>query len=207
MRGERALLGIGEYLVGRACRRLPRGIRDERYREWAAELPAILHDREIRLAPYRAVRMLAYAADTLRGTALTPGRARRRAAGSSPLVPVPGLFFIAGLVTMVWGIWDAARAPGDWVNYVQVAWSLLLVAWPIGQFLGSTARMTGLIIMAGNLAGLVVFIGNAVRAPGDWVNYFMAALLFLLLVAWWVTRRWVRTGRRNAGRAGTMTAC
>ena len=204
MRGERALLCIGEYLVGRACRRLPSGIRDERYREWAAELPAILHDREIRLAPYRAVRMLAYAADTLRGTAVTPGRARRRAAGSSALVL--GLFFMAGLVVMVWGIRDAARAPGDWVNYVQVAWSLLLVAWPISQYVGSTARMTGLIIISSNLAGLVVCIGNAVQAPGDWVNYVVAALLLLLLVAWWLTRRWVRTGRHNAGPAGKVTA-
>jgi hypothetical protein len=195
MRGERALLRIGEYLVGRACRRLPRGIRDERYREWAAELPAILHDREIRLAMYRAVRMLGYAADTLRGTALTRGRARRRAARHSTLVP--GLLFIAGLAAMAWGIWDAARAPGDWVNYAQMAWTLLLVAWPISQYVRSTARLTGLIIISSNLAGLVVCAGNAVRAPGDWVNYFMAAWLFLLLVAWWVTRRW-------SARAGAM---
>ena len=69
MRGERALLRLGESLVGRACRRLPGPTRDDRYREWAAELPAILHDPEPRLAPYRAVRMLAYAADTLRGAA------------------------------------------------------------------------------------------------------------------------------------------
>jgi hypothetical protein len=150
MTGERALLRVGEYLVGRACRRLPREIRDERCREWAAELPAILHDREIRLAPYRALRMLGYAADTLRGTALTRGRAQRRAAGRS--TPVLGLFFMAGLVVMLWGIWDA------------------------------------------------------VRAPGDWVNYFVAALLFLLLVAWWLIRRWVHTGGHNAGRAGKVTA-
>src|ERR1700678_1230987 len=75
MRGERALLRVGEYLVDRACRRLPRGTRKDRYREWAAELPAILHDPEIRFAPRRAVRMLGYAADTLRGAARTPGRA------------------------------------------------------------------------------------------------------------------------------------
>jgi hypothetical protein len=67
---------------------------------------------------------------------------------------------------MAWSIRDAVRAPGDWMNYLQVAWSLLLVAWPIGQFVGSTARVTGLIIITGNLAGLVVFIGNTVRAPG-----------------------------------------
>ena len=50
MRGERQLLRIGEYVVGRACRRLPRDIREERYREWAAELPAILHDPQVRPA-------------------------------------------------------------------------------------------------------------------------------------------------------------
>jgi hypothetical protein len=50
MRGERALLRLGESLVRRACRRLPRTVREDRYREWAAELPAILHDPEIRLA-------------------------------------------------------------------------------------------------------------------------------------------------------------
>jgi F-type H+-transporting ATPase subunit b len=78
MRAERQLLRIGEYLVGRACQRLPEDIREERYREWAAELPAILHDPQPRLAPLRAVRMLAYAADTVRGATLTPARARRR---------------------------------------------------------------------------------------------------------------------------------
>jgi F-type H+-transporting ATPase subunit b len=78
MRGERQLLRIGEYLVGRACQRLPQDIREERYREWAAELPAILHDPQVRLAPRRAVRMLAYAADTVRGATATPARARRR---------------------------------------------------------------------------------------------------------------------------------
>src|SRR5580693_4561661 len=46
VRGERALLRLGESLVHRACRRLPGPTRDDRYREWAAELPAILHDPE-----------------------------------------------------------------------------------------------------------------------------------------------------------------
>ena len=78
MRGERRLLRLGEYLVGRACQRLPPEVREERYREWAAELPAILHDPQVRPAPWRAVRMLGYAADTLRGTAMTPGWARGR---------------------------------------------------------------------------------------------------------------------------------
>ncbi len=32
--------------MARACRRLPAGIREERYREWVAELPVILRDRD-----------------------------------------------------------------------------------------------------------------------------------------------------------------
>lgn len=197
MSGERALLRIGEYLVGRACLRLPREIRDERYREWAAELPVILHDPEIRLAPRRAVRMLRYAADTLRGTALSPGRPRRPLQVPSTLVL--GLLIIAGLVTTVWTIWDVVRAPGQWVNYVQVAWSLLLMTWPISGHAWSTARMTGLIVISADLAGMVVWTWKAARAPGDWVNYLAAALLLLLLVIWWLTRRWVRTGGHKSG--------
>jgi hypothetical protein len=72
MRGERHALRAGEYLVSRACRRLPARIREERYQEWLAELPVILHDREAGPAPLRVVRMLAFAADTLRGTTLAP---------------------------------------------------------------------------------------------------------------------------------------
>lgn len=204
MKGERALLRIGEYLVGRSSRRLPPEIRDERYREWAAELPAILHDREIRLAAYRAVRMLGYAADTLRGTALTPGRARRRPA--VPSILVNGLLFVAGLVATVWSIWNTVLVPGHGVNYVLVVWSLFLLAWPISQYARSSARMSGLIAISSGLAGEVVWIWNAVQAPGDWVNYFVAAWLFSLYLAWWLIRQWVRTGGHNAGRSGQVTA-
>jgi hypothetical protein len=77
MRGERWLLRAGEFLVGRAARHLPAAARDERYQEWAAELPVILGDPEIKPAAARAARMLWFAADTLRGAALGPGPARR----------------------------------------------------------------------------------------------------------------------------------
>ena len=70
MRGERCALRAGEYLVSLACRRLPARIREEQYQEWLAELPVILRDRSTGPAPLRVVRMLAFAADTLRGTAL-----------------------------------------------------------------------------------------------------------------------------------------
>jgi hypothetical protein len=203
MRAERALLRIGEYLVARACRRLPREIRDERYREWAAELPAILQDPEIRLAPHRAARMLLYAADTLRGTALAPGRTRRRPA--APFSLLLGLLFIAGLAAVISGVWDTIRAPANWVNYLTVAWSLSLVALPISQYVRSTLRMTLLILIGGDLAGVVVCIWNAVQAPGDWMNYFLATLFCLpalVLAAWWLIRRQARSGGHAGAVAG-----
>ena len=70
MRGERWALRSGEYLVSLACRRLPARTRQERYQEWLAELPVILRDRGAGPAPVRIARMLAFAADTLRGTVL-----------------------------------------------------------------------------------------------------------------------------------------
>jgi hypothetical protein len=204
MRGERALLRIGEYMVGRACRRLPSEIRDGRYREWAAELPAILQDPEIRLAPHRAVRMLLYAADTLRGTALTPGRARSRPALSPN--PLLGLLIIAGLVAVVATIWRTTRAPGHGANYALLAWTLSVVAWPISEYVRATARMTGLIFISSCLAGVVVFSWNAAQAPGDWVNYFGAGWQFLLLVACWLVRRWARARGHNAGAVAGVIA-
>ena len=128
MKGERRLLGIGEYLIGRACQRLPKGIREERHREWVAELPAILHDPQVRLASWRAVRMLGYAADTLRGTAMTHARARRRPPRMTALLC---LLLVAGLVPVVWNIWTTVRTPGHALNYAQLTSSLLLVAFPI----------------------------------------------------------------------------
>src|SRR6516162_660411 len=122
MRGERQLLRLGEYLVGLACQQLPQDIREERYEEWAAELPAILHDPQIGLAPRRAMRMLAYAADTLRGTALAPGRIPRMFAALDRLLPVAGL----GVVALE--VWAIVQAPGDGLNYLRLAWSLFFVA-------------------------------------------------------------------------------
>jgi len=95
MRGERWLLRIGEYLIARACRHLPSEARDERYREWVAELPAILRDPDVRPAARRAARMLGYATGTIRGTALTPGSAPRvmvhMARAAAPYIIITGL--------------------------------------------------------------------------------------------------------------------
>jgi hypothetical protein len=46
--GRPAAQRAAEFLIRRACRRLPAGMREDRYREWTAELGAIRHDRPVR---------------------------------------------------------------------------------------------------------------------------------------------------------------
>jgi hypothetical protein len=69
---------LAEHLIRRACRRLPGDTRDDRYREWAAELPAILHDPDIRFRLHRSARALLYAADHTRSTRRLPRAAANR---------------------------------------------------------------------------------------------------------------------------------
>jgi hypothetical protein len=63
-RGQR----IAGWLIRAACRRLPADVRAERYREWTAELPAILGDESIRLSVLRALRALAFCVGISRTT-------------------------------------------------------------------------------------------------------------------------------------------
>jgi hypothetical protein len=200
MRGERRLLRLGEYLVRRACQQLPQDIREERYREWAAELPAILHDPQIRFAPRRAARMLGYAADTLRGTIMTPGRARNQI--SRLFAAADSLFPVIGLVVVALNAWAVVQAPGDGQNYLQLAWTLLFVAYLIRKRVHPAGRMTRLLGISAIVALAGVYLWSAARAPGDWVNYVLAALLLLpvlvgLPLAWWLRRLGAR-GRHAA---------
>jgi hypothetical protein len=66
---------IAEWLIRAACRRLPADVRDERCREWAAELPAILDDQSIRLPFLRSLRALSFCV----GVSRTARRLRRSA--------------------------------------------------------------------------------------------------------------------------------
>ena len=75
------MLRLAEGLISRACRSLPDEIRDDRYREWTAELPHILADPGIRFAPRRALRTLLFAADQSRGA--RPPRRRSQSPGAA----------------------------------------------------------------------------------------------------------------------------
>jgi hypothetical protein len=70
---------IAELLIRAACRRLPRDVREERRREWSAELLAILDDPAVRVAALRRARALRYAA----GICRSAGRLHRPAPGAS----------------------------------------------------------------------------------------------------------------------------
>ena len=83
---------IAEHLIRRACRYLPGEIRDERSREWAAELPAILHDPGIRFAPpalspraHLCRRHLQKHSLPTRGAQEEAGRRRCRVCGRAPV--------------------------------------------------------------------------------------------------------------------------
>jgi hypothetical protein len=125
MRGERGLLRIGEFLIGRASRLLPGEIRDERRREWTAELPAILRDPDTSRPALRAAHMLAYAAGTVWGTALAPGCARGRL--TAVMAVVVGLLTADFLALLPIGIHGVMKAPGDWVAYYWIAISAIFL--------------------------------------------------------------------------------
>jgi DivIVA domain-containing protein len=126
VRGERSLLRIGGTLIGLASRLLPGEIRDERSREWTAELPAILRDPDTRLTAHRVARMLGYAAGAVWGSALAAGGARGRL--TAVMAVVVGLFTAEVLTLAVRGVLGAANAPGDWVNYCLIVGGLLYLA-------------------------------------------------------------------------------
>jgi hypothetical protein len=116
---------IAEHLIRRACRRLPADLRDERYREWAAELPAIIGDPGIRFAFLRSARALRYAAGVARTTRHLPRAAGAPAWGERQpaIFPRPD------------GIIPAIAAVASWITLVVLARAFPAVATSSGPWL------------------------------------------------------------------------
>jgi hypothetical protein len=186
MTGETRLLRLGEYLVRRASQGLPKKIRDERYREWTAELPAILHDPQVRFAPIRAIRMLAYTADILRASTVTPARTIVR---SRSIVTFLVISLAVCLAVVAWDCWIIVQAPRHGLGYAQLAWSLVILACPIGAFARVRAHVATLIVIGSTLTGVAVNLWAATLVRGSWANYLVAALLPLTLLGFLVSRR------------------
>jgi Phospholipase_D-nuclease N-terminal len=82
--GALSVQRIGERMIRRSCRQFPADVGADRYREWTAELSAILDDASIRSSFLRALRALAFCAGIARTTRQLsrPARARSRNAGN-----------------------------------------------------------------------------------------------------------------------------
>jgi hypothetical protein len=90
---------LADHMIRRACRRLPGEAGDERYREWAAELPAILTDPDIGPGVRRCARALGYAAGISR-CARRLGRAGSQPRSGASL-PAPSGFPVRRVVVGV----------------------------------------------------------------------------------------------------------
>lgn len=122
---------IAEHLIRRACRHLSGDTRDERYREWTAELPAILHDHDIRAPILRSAHTLSYAVGIfrstrhLRGSAdIYPGDTRQpaifpRPDGVFPAIAAVALWFT--LLALGTAFPSAFSSPSPWMPLVLAA--------------------------------------------------------------------------------------
>jgi len=136
MTGDQRARRIAEFVIRRAGRRLPAGVRAERCREWAAELPAILGDPGIHGQALRQARALRYAAGVYRGARRVgrPAGQPRRAAPAAwasrsqrrPLArpPLPDGVILMAAAVVVWAsglVLLNAFPPGGSADYPVLA--------------------------------------------------------------------------------------
>jgi hypothetical protein len=117
--------------------------------------------------------------------------ARVRARG--PLLLWAVFCLLLGLVSVIWTIVGIVGTLGDPLNYLRLAWAVLIVAYPLSMLMHPSLRVGTLLASGGALAGMAVFLWQGARAPADWANYFTAALFLLLLLAMGIASRWART--------------
>jgi hypothetical protein len=127
---------VARFLIRRACSHLPGGTRGDRYREWTAELHAIVHDPQVPSRARRYARGLLYAADQNRGArhlGRRPGLALRARAGKLWQIRTPsGHRLVSALFMLTW-------LAGDWAftsdRSVFVSSAVAYVVfWAIGFF-------------------------------------------------------------------------
>lgn len=172
MKGDRGLLRTGEFLVARAARRLPARVRDERYREWAAELPAILRDPSLGPPWRRAALMLGYALDTIRAAALRPGQDRYRGAhrGRDPQTAVKTARWLLFLPAALAVLLAFLSLPLLLIYLVSLGTGLGL--WPAA---GVAFMMVTIGLLAGRFLPRWAFAVSTVLL-GSWLIYLLAAL-------------------------------
>lgn len=110
-----AVQWAAERLIRRACRHLPGGSRDERYREWAAEVPAILHDPDIRFALRRSARALRFAVGTFTSARRSPGAIRYQPDAAAFAAAGVRLLISVGIWIVGAGVLTAFPPHGSWI--------------------------------------------------------------------------------------------
>ena len=107
---------------------------------------------------------------------------------------------VTGLVVVALSVLAIVLAPGNGLNYLRLACGLLIAAFHICRRARGAGRATTLLGISAILAGGAVLLGVVAQAPGDWVNYILAAVTFLpgILLALWLRRLQARTGGRHA---------
>lgn len=118
MTSRPAVQSAAERLIRRACRRLPGGTQDERYREWAAEVPAILHDPDIRFALLRAARALRFAVGTYTSARRSPGAIRYQPDAAAFASAGVRLLISVGIWIVGAGVLTAFPPHGFWILVV-----------------------------------------------------------------------------------------
>jgi hypothetical protein len=114
---------LADDMIRRACRRLPGEAGDERYREWAAELPAILSDPDIGPRVRRRARALGYAAGVSRcarrlgraGGQPRPGASLHAQPGFPVRRVVVGVLIDVAVVAVFITLGTAFQPPRPWL--------------------------------------------------------------------------------------------
>jgi hypothetical protein len=115
---------LAGFLIRQSCRRLPADTRDERYREWAAEIPAILADPGTRPAVLRPLRALGFAlgiARCVRHPRLAPAAPRGWPGRSLALRAIAGAGIYLAAVALFLGIDEVVAPRGPWLVIMTVA--------------------------------------------------------------------------------------
>jgi Phospholipase_D-nuclease N-terminal len=134
--GIRPVQWVAERLIRSACRRLPADERAERFREWTAEVQAILDDESIRSSWLRWMRALAFCAGISRAARQLsrPAPAGSRRVGKSPWrsgAPRTRPNDLAVRVTVGLGVWVVVVAGAIFVLRAHPdprGWPFLLIA-------------------------------------------------------------------------------
>jgi hypothetical protein len=117
---------IADYLIHRACRHLAADSRDDRYREWTAELPAIMADPDVRPV-LRQARALRFAAGTIRTARRGHGVFRGQLSGADArsagvrLVGSVGIWLTAICLVRIGAVLNIPAPHGIWTALLVLA--------------------------------------------------------------------------------------